>query len=138
MPELKVLKAEGMAKCIGCYSCMLACARTVHNNFSPRKSAIQIRSTGGLQSNFLALICRGCTNPPCVEACPTEALVQRKGGGVLFKKDLCTGCKQCVDACSAQAIFFDEEDKKPIVCIQCGTCTRYCPHKVLTMEVSDD
>ncbi|GAB4264985.1 MAG: 4Fe-4S binding protein [Thermincola ferriacetica] len=138
MAEAKILKAPGMAKCIGCYSCMLACARVIHNDYSPRRSAIQIRSTGGLQSSFLAVICRGCLKPACAEACPAEALVERPGGGVIFKKDLCTGCRKCVAACSAEAIFFDEDEKKPIVCIQCGTCTRYCPHQVITMEVRND
>jgi Fe-S-cluster-containing dehydrogenase component len=136
MATAKILKAEGMAKCIGCYSCMLACARMLHGNFSPRKSAIQIRSTGGLQSKFVALICRGCANPPCAEVCMTEALRKRVGGGVIFKQDLCIGCRKCVQACSAEAIFFNEDEKKPIICIQCGSCTNFCPHQVISMEES--
>jgi len=135
---MKILKAEGMDKCIGCYSCMLACAGVVYGNFSPRKSAIQIRSAGGLHSKFLALICRGCTSPPCAGACTADALAKRPGGGVNFKKDLCTGCRNCAKACTAEAIFFDEDEGKPVVCIQCGTCTRYCPHRVITMEVRHD
>lgn len=138
MSQPKILKAEGMGRCIGCYSCMLACARVIHNNFSPRKSAIQIRSAGGLQSKFLAVICRGCGEPPCAAACPAEALIRRKGGGVVFKKELCTGCRQCVGACTVEAIYFDEEERKPVVCVQCGACTRFCPHQVITMEVRHD
>jgi Fe-S-cluster-containing dehydrogenase component len=135
MVQAKLLKAPGMDKCIGCYSCMLACARVIHNDFSPRKSAIQIRSAGGLQSKFIALICRGCGNPPCAEACPAQALEKRDGGGVKYKKECCTGCRKCVEACAVDAIFYDEDEKKPIICIHCGTCTNFCPHQVITMEV---
>ena len=45
----------------------------------------------------------------CLEACPTGALVKRKGG-VLLNKDMCTGCRKCVDACIVGAVFFDEEE----------------------------
>ena len=43
----KILTAPRMARCIGCDSCMLACARMVYKSLSPYKSAIQIRSRGG-------------------------------------------------------------------------------------------
>ncbi|MDF2636663.1 MAG: 4Fe-4S ferredoxin iron-sulfur binding domain protein, partial [Pelosinus sp.] len=38
--EKKILKAVDMSKCIGCCSCMLSCARNVHGDYSPAKSAI--------------------------------------------------------------------------------------------------
>jgi ferredoxin len=34
-----------------------------------------------------------------------------------------------------QVIYFDERNCRPVVCIQCGTCVRFCPHDVLSMEV---
>jgi len=129
----KILRANQMKKCIGCYSCMLACARTVRHDFSPRKAAIQIRSVGGLQSRLVADICRGCADPPCASACNCGALDTRPGGGVHFYKDKCTGCSKCTEACTAGAIRFDDVSKQPIVCIQCGICVKYCPHAVLSM-----
>lgn len=130
----RILHADQMKKCIGCYSCMLACARTVHQDFSPYKSAIQIRSVGGLQSRLVADICRGCKEPPCAAACNCGSLTPRPGGGVRFKKEKCLGCGDCVDACVIGVIRFDREENRPIICIQCGTCVRYCPHEVLSME----
>lgn len=134
----KILNAKYMAKCIGCYSCMLACARTVHKSFSLNKSAIKVHTAGGLQSRFLADICRGCEDPACARACRCGALLPRKGGGVRFIPDKCMGCQDCVDACVVKTITFDKATNKPIICIQCGTCTRFCPHQVITMEVSGD
>ncbi|MDP3044626.1 MAG: 4Fe-4S dicluster domain-containing protein [Bacillota bacterium] len=129
----KVLTVKHMNRCIACYSCMLACSRVVFGRFSAAKSAIQIRTRGGLQSKLSANICIGCLEPSCAEACPQEALVGRKGGGVRFKTEKCTGCQVCVAACIADVIEFDEADGKPIVCIQCGSCARFCPHGVLEM-----
>lgn len=123
-----------MAKCIGCYSCMLACARTVKKSFSPSKASLQIRTAGGFQTRFIGEICRGCIDAPCAQACNCGALTIRKGGGVKFIKKKCTGCRACIEACIVKVLCFDEDTQKPLVCIQCGICVRFCPHQVLMME----
>lgn len=130
----KILQVKDMTKCIGCYSCMLACARTTKRSFSPTKAAIQIRTAGGLQSKFIADICRGCLDAPCASACHSNALTPRNGGGVRFNPKKCIGCGECIDACIIGVLEFDQQAKQPLVCLQCGTCTRYCPHQVLIME----
>lgn len=131
----KVLAAPRMARCIGCESCMLACARMVYQSFSPRKSAIQIRSSGGAMGRLAADICTACTEPvPCAEACPTEALTPRAGGrGMTYRKSECIGCHQCVDACPIQVIGWDEQESRPVVCVFCGQCARFCPHDCLEL-----
>ena len=131
----KILSAPRMARCIGCDSCMLACARMVYKSFSPHKSAIQIRSVGGVMSRKVANICTACAEPvPCVEVCPTDALTVRAGGrGMTYRKAECTGCYQCVEVCPVQAIGWDAEEEKPIICIFCGQCARFCPHDCLEM-----
>ena len=48
----KIRSALRMARCIGCHSCMLACARMVYESLSPQKSAIQIRSRGGVMGRI--------------------------------------------------------------------------------------
>lgn len=130
----KILKAPGINKCIGCYSCMLACARTVRKSFSPRLSSIQIRSRGGLQSKIAAHICIGCANPPCSGVCPTGALIPRPGGGVRYSETKCDGCGLCAGACPVKVIHFAGDSGKAVICIQCGACSRFCPHQVLVME----
>lgn len=77
----KVLTDSGMGRCIGCYSCMQACARMVYNDFSPHNNAIQVRTVGGMNGRLVANICRACPEPvPRVKVCPTDALITRKGG----------------------------------------------------------
>ena len=129
----KILKPIDMNKCLGCFTCMNVCAITNRNNHSLVKSAIRVRTTGGMTSNFIAIVCLGCKEPACMEVCPCNALEKRPGGGVLVKENMCISCRKCEKACSMRAISFDEETKKPIICRHCGVCARFCPHDCLQM-----
>jgi Fe-S-cluster-containing dehydrogenase component len=40
-----------------------------------------------------------CGKPLCLDACPEEAITKSADGIVLINPDLCTGCKQCIEAC---------------------------------------
>ena len=130
----RVLRANEMSKCIGCFTCMNVCAAFNHKSHSLEKSSIHIKTSGGLSGRFVASVCHACHDPACAEVCPTSALIKRKGGGVLLNEPLCMGCKRCVKACAVFAVGFDEKVNLPIICRQCGLCANYCPHKCLVME----
>lgn len=131
----KVLRVDGMNKCIGCFTCMLACAGVNQQDHSITKSAIRIKTSGGLKGKFVSTVCLGCQDErACAEACPSGALERRNGGGVILKEEKCIGCKKCVSACIVNAIFFDEVRGKPIICKHCGVCARFCPHECMRME----
>lgn len=131
----KVLKADGMNKCIGCFTCMLVCSGVNHKNHSISKSAIRVKTSGGLQGKFIAVVCIACKDGrACAEACPSGALENRPGGGVLLKADKCIGCRKCEVACIMSAAHFDEVENQPIICKHCGVCARFCPHECLMME----
>lgn len=131
----KVLRTDGMNKCIGCFTCMLSCAGVNQQNHSLAKSAIKIKTSGGLQGRFISVVCIACRDErACAEACPTGALEKRSGGGVLLKAEKCIGCRRCVDACIVSAVNFDEDVHRPIICKHCSVCTRFCPHSCLRME----
>ena len=115
----------------------MACARTYYDTISLKNSAIDIQTSGGIESAYVAIVCHACVEPPCAKVCPTNALVKRKGGGVVLHKDLCTGCEQCISACLVGAIHMSG-DAKAIVCKHCGICALFCPHDVLEMRKVDD
>lgn len=130
---MKILTTPRMERCIGCYSCALACARLVHRHLSWLTAGIRIRSAGGLSTGFNAVTCLACDPAPCAVACPTGAYVQRKGGGVKVSKKLCIRCGDCAAACPVDAIYLDS-DSDPFVCIHCGRCVAFCPHDCLEMK----
>lgn len=129
---MKILKAIEMTRCIGCLSCMITCAAINQQDHSILKSAIRIKTSGGLTGKFIAIVCQACKDDvPCAEVCPSEALVKRPGGGVILDKEKCVGCELCVTACTVDAIYFDRVASLPIVCKHCGVCVRFCPHRCL-------
>lgn len=130
----RVLRTHEMSKCIGCFTCMNVCAAVNQKNHSLLKSAIRVKTAGGLSGRFVASVCNACKEPACAEACPTRALAPRNGGGVTLKESLCIGCKRCKEACASRAVGYDEDKKKPIICRHCGLCAQYCPHSCLVME----
>ncbi|RLG87446.1 MAG: [Fe-S]-binding protein [Thermoprotei archaeon] len=119
--------------CVGCMSCMFACSRRF-GVAGLAKSAIYVRSIGGVERGFTVIVCRACKDPPCVVVCPTNALRKRKGGGVIFDCGKCIGCGNCVEACPFGAVQWDFEENKPVICVHCGYCVNYCPHGVLAIE----
>ena len=129
-----VISTKGMNKCLGCQTCAIVCAAANHSSHSIDKSAIRIKTTGGMASNYVAVVCRGCQEPACMEACPADALSRRPGGGVLLDAEKCYGCRKCVAACSVGAVNFDKYTEKPIICHHCGVCTTFCTHSCIYMD----
>ena len=84
---MKIFTTPRMERCIGCHSCSLACARLVHQRLSWDMAGIRIASSGGLSTGFEARTCLACTQAPCAAACPTGAYSQRRGGGVIVRKN---------------------------------------------------
>ncbi|MHC1566673.1 MAG: 4Fe-4S dicluster domain-containing protein [Candidatus Syntropharchaeia archaeon] len=68
-------------RCVGCQSCMFACARRLGEAGLDRVS-IGVRSVGGMERGFVVVVCRACKDPPCAKVCPTGALEPKIDGGV--------------------------------------------------------
>ncbi len=54
-------------------------------------------------------------------------------------KDMCNGCKICVDACFVDVFRWDAKEERPIVaypedCAWCFACEIACPIKCLKVE----
>ncbi|MFW9914136.1 MAG: 4Fe-4S binding protein [Candidatus Thorarchaeota archaeon] len=127
------LSIKDVNRCVGCQSCMFACARRTATGGLAR-SCIGVHSAGGMERGFVVIVCRACPDPPCARVCPTDALAVRKGGGVRLNSHLCIGCGNCVEACPFGAIFWNEEQEKPQVCVYCGYCVKHCPYDVIALE----
>ncbi len=129
---MKFLRASNLKRCIGCNICSLTCAREVHGLISWQASGIRIKSSGGISTGFEATFCLVCKEPACLNACPTDALIPRKGGGVIFKRQSCIGCLECKEACPVDAVSVDDSGF-PVICIHCGRCVSFCPHRCLEL-----
>lgn len=119
-------------RCVGCQSCMFACVRRSGTG-GLADSSIKILSAGGMSNGFKVIVCCACKEPPCAKVCPTGALTPKQGGGVKLEKSKCIGCGLCREACLIKAVFWNNEENKPAICIQCGICVKYCPHGVIEL-----
>lgn len=115
------LTVKDVDKCIGCQSCMFACAR--------RKG-----EAGLARYKYRDKVCRPVLTHPVPEYALPDALVPKEGGGVKLDITKSIGCGYCKEACIIGAIFWDDEINKPMVCTYCGYCAKYCPHEVLKLE----
>jgi Fe-S-cluster-containing dehydrogenase component len=118
-------------RCIGCRTCVIACKA---ENRLETGSWIRVLPRGGAKAESLAGTypglslfwkpdtCRHCSDPPCREACPAEAIYKRPDGIVLIDREKCTGCRACAEACPYNAVYFD-----PGGCAQ--KCT-LCSHRI--------
>jgi len=131
--EVKRLVVVDSNRCVGCDLCVYACTNR-YGYTGINKSAIYVRSAGGVERGFVVVVCRACKDPPCARACPVNALIPRQGGGVVLNPSKCIGCGFCINACDIGAVMWDSEFMKPVICTHCGYCVAFCPHSVLSLE----
>lgn len=96
---------------------------------------------------FSVMRCNHCTNAPCVEICPVEALYIRKDGIVDFDKDRCIGCRSCMQACPYDALYIDPESHTAAKCNYCAhrvdiglepACVNVCPeHAIISGDLDN-
>jgi formate dehydrogenase iron-sulfur subunit len=44
-------------------------------------------------------VCKHCVNAPCLEVCPTGAIIRTEFDSVYIQQSACNGCRACVSAC---------------------------------------
>ena len=109
--------------CWGCKTCEVACKQENRAADGVKLIAVQENGPGlvdgKLDFAFQVNVCRHCEDPPCVEACPEDAIGKRPDGIVVMDYDLCTGCRACIEECLYDAIAFDEGKS---VAQKCNLC----------------
>ena len=134
-------------KCMQCHACETACKTWRDLEPGLRWRRVDSFFTGKYPRPRLLSIsvsCLHCNEPPCVEACPENAIEKRiSDGAVLVKTELCVGCRLCAEACPVGAPQFGA-DRKMQKCDICADytepgamppCVQVCPSGALTRRL---
>ena len=137
-------------KCIGCHACTTACKSEHDVPVGVNRTWVKQVEKGEFPNTrrlFSVMRCNHCTDAPCVEICPTEALFFRDDGIVDFDKDRCIGCKSCMQACPYDALYIDPETHTAAKCNYCAhridiglepACVNVCPeHAIISGDMED-
>lgn len=130
--------------CIGCRKCEAACQRVnadvlpvPERPFSDLSVLEEKRRTDfrsytvvnkyaqgkGAQPVFRKQQCNHCLEPACVSACLVKALIKTPEGPVIYKPDLCLGCRYCMVACPYYVPAFDYNNAANPLIYKCTLCS---------------
>lgn len=129
--------------CTGCGTCELVCSSRLEGISNPKLSCITIYYNP-VEGEPTHDICNQCEYPPCVYACPGDAiLVDEVTGARYIDEETCVDCGLCYEACPytpdrAMIKTRVEDDKeKYFKCDLCKDrpegpmCVQYCPTRAL-------
>ncbi len=109
--------------CMGCNTCEVACKQEHELPIGPRWMRVDAdvprKIAGKLILRYIVSHCLHCSHPPCKDVCPVNAITKREDGIVLIDEELCTGCKDCVEACPLKVM---QIDNKKEVAQKCDLC----------------
>src|SRR6266849_7957083 len=81
-------------------------------------------------------VCKHCVNAPCLEVCPTGAIIRTEFDSVYIQSSACNGCRACVSACPFGVIDINEDRGIAQKCTFCydrlkngltPACAQACP-----------
>ncbi len=137
-------------KCIGCHACTTACKSEHQVPVGVNRTWVKQVEKGEFPNTrrlFSVMRCNHCTDAPCVEICPVEALFFRDDGIVDFDKDRCIGCKSCMQACPYDALYIDPDSHTAAKCNYCAhrvdvglepACVNVCPEEAIISGDMED
>ncbi len=130
-------------KCIGCGSCVRACAaenhvpdgffRTWIERYVIGMEGTHVDSPNGgkdgfgpvhvsftaTKSFFVPKMCNHCKATPCIQVCPVGASYRTKDGVVMVDAERCIGCAYCVQACPYGSRFLSPVTHTAEKCTWC-------------------
>ena len=137
--------------CFDCKACEVACKQT--NALGAGIRWIHVvtvgpRMLGGkMVTDYIPTMCKHCAQPPCIDACPTDAITKRSDGIVIIDDELCNGCMACIPACPFAALQYDSVKNVVDKCNMCldriekelqPACVQACPAKAIYFGETND
>lgn len=139
-------------RCTGCKTCMLACKD--YNNLDASVSFRQVYEVAGggwsqdksgcwtqdCFAYYVSSACNHCSNPACMEVCPTGAMGKNELGLVSVDERRCIGCGYCALSCPYHAPKVDRSVGHSVKCDGCAgrvlkgeqpICVESCPLRAL-------
>ena len=118
-------------RCIGCEACTVACQ--IENGGSEYRIRVITENVSqkdtpsgrfpNVKMSFQPQLCNHCTYPPCMDACPSDALVKRADGPVVLDDAKCDGCQMCMEVCPYDAIHYSSANDRVEKC-------NFCIHRI--------
>jgi formate dehydrogenase iron-sulfur subunit len=81
-------------------------------------------------------VCKHCVHAPCLDVCPTGAIIRTEFDTVYIQEPACNGCRDCVGACPFGVIHMSERTHIAQKCTFCydrlkigltPACAQACP-----------
>lgn len=150
-----------LAKCVGCFNCMMACKdEHVGNKWMPYTDEQQKHDENWINPDkqergqapftevcYVTKMCQHCDNAPCAKKCP-DAVIKRSDGIVLLDTQKAKGNKALVAACPYGMISWNEELETAQKCTMCAhllaqgwkepRCVQACPLRALSVVYCED
>jgi len=126
-------------RCVGCKSCVAACAFEHEGSQRPEASRVHVYSFQ-YEGVSVPMLCQNCSDAACVTVCPTGAM-HRNDVTALIELDesRCIRCRMCTMACQFGNTVYDALTDRIIKCDVCQgdpACVKVCPADAL--EFVDD
>ena len=142
--------------CIDCKRCEVAC-RAFHSVYKDAVKAYVLADSAALSRvqvegdlvRSVAVNCRHCVQPKCVEGCISGAMQKDPVTGVVASDPArCVGCRTCVSMCPFGCVRVEPVGAKTIAikCDLCGDgagqpgeprCVEACPNRALIYVESE-
>jgi formate dehydrogenase iron-sulfur subunit len=147
--------------CIGCKACEVACHQW---NALPARDGGKVPLSGQSYDNTVGFsdvdwrhvhfieqfspdrsdgrwlmmsdVCKHCVNAPCLEVCPTGAIIRTEFDTVYIQEPVCNGCRDCLTACPFGVIHISAQKHVAQKCTFCydrlqnglvPACAQACP-----------
>ncbi|MFD0855284.1 4Fe-4S dicluster domain-containing protein [Actinomadura adrarensis] len=125
--------------CIGCHACSVACKAEFDVPLGAFRDTVKYVEEGTypqVTRHFIPVLCNQCEDAPCLNACPTGAVVRLEDGEVMIDEGDCNLNRFCMSACPYGAIYVDEDKGAAQKCTFCNhrtaegrqpACVDACP-----------